>query len=97
MGKKHNKMIEYEKIAVKELIELQGKEWVLTHSSDLCSWTEEKTDIVNVVFSLVTKLPSEKEIIENKDPNFMPKGSISFIVDKATKKCKLERNLLDEK
>ena len=97
MGKKHNKMIEYEKIAVKELIELQGKEWVLAHSSDLCSWTEEKTDIVNVVFSLVTKLPSEKEIIENKDPNFMPKGSISFIIDKATKKCKLERNLLDEK
>lgn len=97
MSRKHNRTKEYEKIAVKELIELQGKEWLLAHSSDLCSWTKEKTDIVNVGFSLVTKLPSEKEIIENKDPNFMPKGSVSFIVDKATKKCKLEKNLLNEK
>lgn len=89
-------MTEYEKTAIKELIELKGEVWLLENSSDLCSWTEEKTDTVKVVFCLITKLPSEKEIIENKNPNFMPNGSVSFIIEKKNKKCKLETNLLDE-
>ena len=87
-------MEKYKRIAAKSLIEMVGKEWINEHKDDLCSYTADGDQTVRVVFCLASMLPTEKEIIEEKDANYQPKGSISFDINKNDKSCRVFRNLL---
>lgn len=87
-------MKEYKKIAAKKLLEIVGQEWLYNNKDNICTYYYEEGSILRVVFCLISSLPSEQETIENTNPDFQPKDSISFNINKATKECTVYKNLL---
>lgn len=87
-------MNEYKRIVAKKLLEIVGQEWLEKNKDNICICYSEEGSILRVVFCLISLLPSEQEIIDNTDPNFQPEGSISFVINKATKECEVYKNLL---
>lgn len=87
-------MEEYKKIAAKALLEMHGEEWLSENKKDICTLFYDNDSTVRIVFCLVSLLPSEEEVIDNKDFNYQPEGSISFDINKKDKSCRVFRNLL---
>lgn len=73
---------------------MYGREWVEENKKDICTMTYDDDFSVRIVFCLVSHLPSEKDVIDNKDFNYQPEGSISFDINKNDKSCRVFRNLL---
>lgn len=87
-------MEEYKKIAAKALLEMHGEEWLNENKKDICTLFYDNDSTVRIVFCLVSHLPSEEDVIDNKDANYQPEGSISFDINKRDKSCRVFRNLL---
>lgn len=87
-------MKEYKRIAAMKLIEVVGQEWLDENKDNICIVCSKDDSIIRVVFCLISSLPSEQEIIDNTDPDFQPKDSISFEINKSTKECTVYKNLL---
>ena len=87
-------MDEYKSIATKHLIEIFGEEWVAINKNNICTMIYDNGPTVQIVFSLINMLLSEKEIIENRVQNYQPNGSISFDINKKDKTCKVFKNLM---
>lgn len=87
-------MKEYKRIAAMKLIEVVGQEWLDENKDNICTVCSKDDSIIRVVFCLISSLPSEQEIIDNTDPDFQPKDSISFEINKSTKECTIYKNLL---
>lgn len=87
-------MKEYKRIAAMKLLEVVGQEWLDKNKDNICIFYSEDGLIMRVVFCLISSLPSEREIIDNTDPDFQPEGSISFDINKSTKECTVYKNLL---
>lgn len=82
------------KIAGLSLINMFGQEWIKENSSNLCSMISDEGTVVRVTFCLASILPTEDELLSEKDINYQPDGSISFIVNKKDDTCKVFRNLM---
>lgn len=87
-------MEEYKRIAAKKLLEIVGQEWLYKNKDNICTCYYEEGSIMRVVFCLISSLPSEQETIANTNPDFQPKDSISFDINKTTKECTVYKNLL---
>lgn len=85
---------EYKRIAAMKLLEIVGQEWLNKNKDNICIFYSKDDSIIRVVFCLISSLPSEQEIIDNTDPDFQPKDSISFEINKSTKECTVYKNLL---
>lgn len=83
----------YKSIASKALIDMFGSAWVKENSSKICSFISDEDGQVRVTFALVESLPSEMAVMDEKDINFQPDNSISFIISKSDDKCIVHRNL----
>ena len=86
-------MEEYKKIAARHLLNMFGEDWIHENKKDICTVFYDGELSVRIVFCLVSMLPSEEYIIDNKDSNYQPEGSISFDINKKDKSCKVFRNL----
>lgn len=82
------------KIAGLSLVDMYGKDWIKENSSNLCSMVSDEGTSVRVTFCLASMLPTEDELLSEKDVNYQPDGSISFIVNKKDDSCKVFRNLM---
>lgn len=71
-----------------------GEEWLNENKKDICTLFYDNDSTVRIVFCLVSLLPSEEDVIDNKDANYQPEGSISFDINKRDKSCRVFRNLL---
>lgn len=71
-----------------------GTKWIKENSSKLCSFISDEDRQVRVTFAFVESLPSEIAVMDEKDVNFQPDNSISFIISKSDDNCIVYRNLL---
>lgn len=86
-------MRKYKEIASRAFVKMFGEQWVRENAEKLCSSMQDNGRDVKVIFYISSMLPTEDEIISQKDPNYQPDGSISFIVNKKDLSCKVHRNL----
>lgn len=87
-------MDEFKRIATEQLLDLVGEEWLHENKNNIITFAIDNQKTVRIVFCLASMLPTEQQVINSTEADFQPNGSISFDIDKRTKKPQIHKNML---